>query len=166
LTQTISGIEKIYDTRLNGVPFDFSFVDTDYEAMYKQEQSIASLSRYFAGVAILISCLGLLGLTAFTVEKRSKEIGIRKVLGAGSWRIIYLLSSQFTKMVLLSLLIGLPISYIIASNWMQNFAFGIELDLFSFALVGLLTIGIAWLAVGFQTLKASRTNPVESLRSE
>lgn len=164
--ETMTAIEKVYDARLDGVPFDFSFVDTDYNAMYLQEQSISSLSKYFAGIAIIISCLGLLGLTAFTAEKRSKEIGIRKVLGSGNWRIVYLLSKDFTRMIFLSLLIGLPISFFIAKEWMQGFAFGIELKAFNFLLVGMLTIGIAWLAVGIQTLKTARANPVDALRSE
>lgn len=163
---TMAAIEEVYDAHLDGVPFDFTFVDSDYDAMYKQEQSISSLSKYFAGIAIIISCLGLLGLTAFTAEKRSKEIGIRKVLGAGDWRIIYLLSSDFTRMILIALIIGLPVSYFVAQEWIQNFAYGIELELSQFLLVGLLTIAIAWLAVGFQTMKAAGANPVDALRSE
>lgn len=166
LSETIAAIEEVYDTHLDGVPFDFTFVDSDYDEMYRQEQSISSLSKYFAGIAIIISCLGLLGLTAFTAEKRSKEIGIRKVLGSGNWRIIYLLSSDFTRMILAALMIGLPVSYYIAQGWMKNFAYSIDLEVTQFLLVGLLTIGIAWLAVGIQTMKAANANPVEALRSE
>lgn len=166
LSETITAIEEVYDAHLDGVPFDFTFVDSDYDAMYRQEQSISSLSKYFAGIAIIISCLGLLGLTAFTAEKRSKEIGIRKVLGSGNWRIIYLLSSDFTRMILVALIIGLPISFYVAQEWMQNFAYSIELEVSQFLLVGLLTICIAWLAVGIQTMKAAIANPVDALRSE
>ncbi len=166
MSATMAAIEEVYDRHLDGVPFDFTFVDSDYDAMYQQEQSISSLSKYFAGIAIIISCLGLLGLTAFTAEKRSKEIGIRKVLGSGNWRIIYLLSSDFTRMILVALFIGLPISYYVAQEWIQNFAYGIELSIYQFLFVGLLTIAIAWVAVGFQTLKAAGANPVDALRSE
>ena len=164
--EALDQLEKVYESHLDGVPFDFTFVDDDFQAMYQSELSISQLSRYFAGIAIIISCLGLLGLTAFTAEKRSKEIGIRKVLGAGTWRIIRLLSTDFSKMVLLALIIGLPVSYFIAESWMQNFAFGISLNAGSFLVVGLITLGIAWLAVGFQTLKAANANPVDSLRDE
>lgn len=166
IAETIAAIEKVHDVHLDGVPFDFTFIDSDYNAMYVQEQSISSLSKYFAGIAIIISCLGLLGLTAFTAEKRSKEIGIRKVLGSGNWRIIYLLSTDFTKMILAALLIGLPLSYYMAHGWMQNFAYSIDLSISQFLLVGMLTIGIAWLAVGIQTLKTARANPIDALRSE
>ncbi|OEK03686.1 hypothetical protein BFP97_00980 [Roseivirga sp. 4D4] len=164
--EALDKVEDIYDEHLGGVPFDFTFIDEDFQAVYKSELSISQLSRYFAGVAIIISCLGLLGLAAFTTDKRSKEIGIRKVLGAGAANIIYLLSTDFSKMVILALLIGLPISYFMADAWIGNFAYGINLKVSNFAFVGLLTLLIAWLAVGFQTMKAASTNPVDSLRSE
>ena len=164
--EALNKIEDVYDEYLGGLPFDFTFIDDDFQAMYKSELSIAQLSRYFAAIAIIISCLGLLGLTIFTAEKRSKEIGIRKVLGAGTRSIIYLLSKDFGKMVLVALLIGLPISYFIANAWIQNFAFSINLKPFNFILVGLITIGIAWLTVSFQTIRFAQKNPVDSLRAE
>ncbi|MCE7992966.1 MAG: FtsX-like permease family protein [Roseivirga sp.] len=166
ISETMAAIEEVYDAHLDGVPFDFTFIDADYDNMYRQEQSISALARYFAGIAIVISCLGLLGLTAFTAEKRSKEVGIRKVLGSGSWRIVYLLSSDFTRMILVALMIGLPISYFVAKEWIQNFAYGIDLGISQFLFVAILTIGIAWLAVGLQTMKAANANPVDALRSE
>lgn len=164
--ETLAKLEDVYDEQLGGVPFDFTFIDDDFQAVYKSELSISQLSRYFAGVAIIISCLGLLGLAAFTTDKRSKEIGIRKVLGAGAANIIYLLSTDFSKMVVLALLIGLPISYFMAEAWIGNFAYGISLKVTNFAFVGLLTLLIAWVVVGLQTVKAANTNPVDSLRSE
>lgn len=164
--ETMAAIQKAYETELEGVPFEPTFVDSDYQAMYASELSISKLSKYFAGIAIIISCLGLLGLSAFTAEKRSKEIGIRKVLGSGNWRIIYLLSTDFTKMILGALIIGLPLSYLLADQWIQNFAFGIDLKAMNFIVVGLVTIGIAWLTVSIQTLKAANANPIDSLRSE
>jgi len=164
--ETLAKLEDVYDEQLGGVPFDFTFIDDDFQAVYKSELSISQLSRYFAGVAIIISCLGLLGLAAFTTDKRSKEIGIRKVLGAGAANIIYLLSTDFSKMVMLALVIGLPISYFMAEAWIGNFAYGINLKVTNFAFVGLLTLLIAWVVVGLQTVKAANTNPVDSLRSE
>ncbi len=162
----ITKIEASYESFTSGVPFEFRFMDTDYQAMYQSEKRVSSLSQYFAVVAVIISCLGLLGLTAFTAEKRSKEIGVRKVLGAEVWRIVLLLTSDFTKMVLMALAIGLPIGYLIAQQWLQDFAFGIDLSINYFMLAGIIMISIAWLTVSLQTLKAARANPVDSLRNE
>ncbi len=164
--EVIEKIESQYEAFSNGLPFEFRFMDTDYQAMYESEQRVSSLSQYFAVIAIIISCLGLLGLTAYTAEKRSKEIGVRKVLGAGVWRIVLLLSGDFTRMVAMALLIGLPLSYYVGQQWLQGFAFSVNLDIWYFVLAGTLMIAIAWLTVGFQTLKAARTNPVDTLRSE
>ena len=162
----LNKIEEVYDEYLGGLPFDFTFIDDDFQAMYKSELSIAQLSRYFAAIAIIISCLGLLGLTIFTAEKRSKEIGIRKVLGAGTRSIVYLLSKDFSKMVLVALLIGLPISYIMAREWIQSFAYSIELDMLYFLSAGLTILAVTWLTVGFQTLKTAKASLVNALRSE
>jgi len=166
IQETLSKIETVYDQFSNGFPFTSGFVDQAYERMYEGEKQVASLSRSFAVIAILISCLGLFGLTAFTAERRAKEIGIRKVLGAEVWRIVYLLSGSFSKMVLLALVIALPIAYLIANEWIQNFAFAIELSPLYFVMAGALAFVLAWLTVGIQTLKAARANPVDSLRSE
>lgn len=162
----IEKIEVSHESFTSGVPFEFRFMDADYQAMYQSEKRVSSLSQYFAVVAVIISCLGLLGLTAFTAEKRSKEIGVRKVLGAEVWRIVLLLTGDFTKMVLMALAIGLPIGYLIAQQWLQGFAFGIYLDITYFILASGIMISIAWLTVGLQTLKAARANPVDSLRNE
>ncbi len=164
--QTINQLEKAFDEFSGGMPFEFEFVERSYQVMYQGEKQVASLAKSFAFVAIIISCLGLLGLTSFTAQRRSKEIGIRKVLGSGTWRIIYLLSGDFTKMILTALIIGLPVSYFIAQQWVQNFAFGIELGIEYFLLAGLVILSIAWLTVGFQTLKAAKGNSVDSLRME
>lgn len=164
--ETLNQIEAVHKNITSGIPFEFQFMDADFQQMYQSEKRVSFLSRSFAIVAVIISCLGLLGLTAFTAEKRSKEIGVRKVLGAEVWRIVLLLSADFTKMVLIALIIGLPISYFIAQQWLQGFAFGIGLDIWYFALAGTIILTIAWLTVGTQTLKAARANPVDSLRSE
>jgi ABC-type antimicrobial peptide transport system permease subunit len=134
--------------------------------MYAAEQRVAVLSRCFAGIAILISCLGLFGLAAFTVEKRTKEIGIRKVLGSGEFGIMYLLSIDFTKMVLVSILIGLPASYFIIQNWLFSFSYRIDLAWWNFAAAGLMALFIAWITVGIQTIKAAHVNPTQCLKSE
>lgn len=164
--ETLNRIEEVHKEATAGMPLEFQFMDTDYEQMYQSEKRVAFLSQSFAVVAVIISCLGLLGLAAFTAERRSKEVGVRKVLGAEVWRLVLLLSGDFTKMVLVALVIGLPISYFIAQSWLQGFAFGISLDIWYFALAGALILAIAWLTVGLQTFKAARANPVDSLRSE
>lgn len=164
--QTITQLENVFEEFSNGQPFELGFVDESYQVMYKSEKQVASLSKSFAIVAIIISCLGLLGLTSFTAQRRAKEIGIRKVLGAEVWRIIYLLSGDFSKMVLAAIVIALPVSYFIAKEWIQNFAFSVELSPLYFVLAGIIIFSIAWLTVGFQTLNAARVNPVDSLKSE
>lgn len=133
---------------------------------YVAEQRISVLSRYFAGIAILISCLGLFGLAAFTAERRLKEIGIRKVLGSSVFGIIRLLTGDFTKMVLAAIIVALPVSYLVAQNWLDDFAYRIDLQAWYFLSAGLITLLMAWLTVGAQALKAAIVNPVKCLRDE
>jgi ABC-type antimicrobial peptide transport system permease subunit len=142
------------------------FIDQDYQALYASEERVSVLSKYFAGVAILISCLGLFGLITFTIERRLKEIGIRKILGSGNLPVIYMLSSDFTKMVLVAIGIALPISYIFTRNWLESFAYQIDLEWWFFAIAGFAALGIAWLTVGIQTVKAANANPVQCLKDE
>lgn len=163
---SLSRIETLYKSFNPGFPFKPIFLDQDYQALYAAEERVNSLSKYFAVLAIIISCLGLFGLTAFMTERRIKEIGIRKVLGSSVWNIVYLLTSDFSKMVLISILIGLPVSYYIGSSWLENFAYGIKLEWWFFALAGLSTLIVAWITVATQTLKTAKMNPTKSLRSE
>jgi ABC-type antimicrobial peptide transport system permease subunit len=164
--ETIKSLQKIYAELNPGFSFDYKFLSQDYAKQYAAEQQIATLSRAFAVVAILISCLGLFGLAAFSAERRQKEIGIRKILGSSTSNIIRLLSADFTKMVLISIFIGVPISYFIAVDWLQGFAYSVGLKWWFFALAGVSALLIAWITVGFQTLKASRVNPVDCLKNE
>lgn len=164
--ETIDQLQSLFQTFYPGFPFDYQFLDQQYQQQYIAEQRVSTLSKYFAGLAILISCLGLFGLSAFTAERRLKEIGIRKVLGASVFGIVRLLSGDFTKMVLVAIMLALPISYFIAKNWLQDFAFSIDLAWWYFAGAGLVALLIAWLSVGFQTFKAARVNPVKCLKDE
>jgi len=164
--ETLSRLGKLYLSFNPGIPFDFKFLDDEYDALYRSEQRVADLSLYFAGIAILISCLGLFGLAAFTAERRMKEIGIRKILGSGEFRIVYLLSSDFTKMVLVAIAIVLPVSYFIAREWLGRFAYRIDLEWWYFVGAGLAALFIAWLTVGVQAVKAANINPTQCLRSE
>lgn len=163
---TLKGIQVLHDEFNPGFNFDYEFLDQNYAAQYQDEQRIATLSRYFATLAIIISCLGLFGLAAFTAERRIKEIGIRKILGSSTGNIVRLLSGDFTKMVVIAILIALPISYFIAADWLQGFEYRIGLQWWFFASAGLVALLIAWLTVGFQTLKAATVNPSQCLRSE
>jgi len=164
--QTIGQIEEVYTQINEGLPFNFSFVEDNYQQMYKAENQVASLAKSFTFIAIIISCLGLFGLSAFTTERRSKEISIRKVLGSGNWRIVEMLTKDFAKLVLASLLFGLPISYLLASNWLSDFEFRIGLELWYFLVAGILILSISWLTIGLQTFKAARANPIDALRLE
>lgn len=163
---TIEKLASHYNKFLPGYAFDFTFMDDDYQALYEAENKISVLSKYFGGLAILISCLGLFGLAAFTAERRTKEIGIRKVLGASVFSIIRMLTSDFTKTVILAIFISLPISYLLASKWLNNFAFSIDLNWYYFLLPGLAVLLIAWATVSLQTFKAARVNPVHCLKDE
>ncbi len=164
--ETLEKIKTFYQEFNPGYPFDYRFLDENYDNLYQAEQKVATLSKYFAGLAILISCLGLFGLAIYTSERRKKEIGIRKVLGSNEFGIVFLLSRDFTSMVLIAVLIAIPMSYMFATEWLQSFAFHIDLRWWYFLGAGALALVIAWLTVGIQTLKAAYVNPTECLRDE
>jgi ABC-type antimicrobial peptide transport system permease subunit len=164
--QVISALQDFCAEFNPGFPLDYRFLDTDYQSLYAAESRVSILAKYFSGLAILISCLGLFGLAAFTTERRVKEIGIRKVLGSTEFGIVYLLSSEFTKVVLASIIMALPISYLITNYWLDGFAFKIQLEWWYFISSGLFALCIAWLTVGTQALRAARANPVDNLKSE
>jgi putative ABC transport system permease protein len=164
--QTLQDIQALYEEFNPGFPFEYQFVDEKYQALYAAEQRVSLLSRYFAALAILISCLGLFGLAAFSAERPKKEIGIRKILGAKNSAIVRILSVDFTKMVVLAIAVALPVSYFLANSWLQAFAFRIELEWWHFAVAGISALFVAWLTVGIQTMKAARVSPVNSLRTE
>ncbi len=164
--ETVARLEKLHGAFSSGYPFEYKFLDENYQALYASEQRVSVLSRYFAGIAVMISCLGLFALAAFTAEKRIKEIGIRKILGSSEIGIIYLLSSDFTKIVFISILIALPISYIMTKYWLDTFAFRIPLEWYYFVGAGASALIIAWVTIGGNTIKAARVNPVTCLKIE
>ncbi|MEQ8302178.1 MAG: ABC transporter permease [Cyclobacteriaceae bacterium] len=164
--ESLKMLEDLHNQFNPGFPFDYRFLDQDYQAQYASEQRVSTLSKYFAGLAILISCLGLLGLAAFTVERRQKEIGIRKVMGSTEFDIIYLLTNDFTKIVLLAIVIAIPISYLMAQQWLSAFAYRIELQPWIFAGSGFLVLLVAWFIVGTQAIKAARQSPSQYLKAE
>jgi ABC-type antimicrobial peptide transport system permease subunit len=162
----IREIKIVYDKFHQKYPFEYTFLDDDYQKLYAPEQRISVLSNFFAGLAILISCLGLFGLITFTVQNRQKEIGIRKVLGATVVGLSALLSKDLLKLVLIALLISCPVAYYFIENWLTNFAYRTELSWWIFAAAGLGSIMIALLTVSFQAIKAALMNPVRSLKTE
>jgi putative ABC transport system permease protein len=161
---TVSHIEKIYHKFNRGFPFSYKFLEEDYQSQYTAENRIALLSRYFAGIAVLISCLGLFGLAAFTVERRSKEIAIRKVLGCSESGVLYLLSAYFIGVIAPAIVIAFPLAYILAKNWLNSFAYKISLEWWHFAGAGMIAILVACFSVGIQLIKVARSNPAFSLK--
>jgi len=166
MPETVSSIERIWDKFSNGWPFEYSFMDETYDQMYKSEIRMNHLFRSFSALAIFLSCLGLFGLASFTAERRTKEIGIRKVLGASVPGIFMLLSRGLSKWVLLANIIAWPAAYYFMNGWLQNFAYRVGLSVWIFILSGLAAFGIALLTVSYQSIKAATANPVDSLRYE
>ncbi|MET3876991.1 ABC transporter permease [Chitinophaga sp. OAE865] len=149
-----------------GFTFDYKFLDQDYQAQYIAEKRVAALSKYFTILAILISCLGLFGLAAFTAESRRKEISIRKVLGATASHVMVMLSGEFLRSVLIAVLIGLPLAWYCMDRWLHGFAYHIEMNAGVLLLVGISIVGITLLTVSFQAIRAALENPVKNLKAE
>ena len=147
-------------------PFEFSFEEDRLSQLYDQEIRLSNLVALFAGLAILIACLGLFGLAAFTTQQRTKEIGIRKVLGASLSGIIAILSRNFLTLVLISNMVAWPIAFYAMNRWLQSFAYRIDLSISTFFLSGLIALFIAVATVSYQAIKAARTNPIEAMRYE
>ena len=166
VSRTIADITTAYKKLDPDNSISYGFVDQDLDAQYRAEQRVARIIGCFAILTILISCLGLFGLAAFTAEQRTKEIGVRKVLGASVGSIVSLLSKDFLKLVLIAIVIASPIAWYAMNRWLQDFAYKITVEWWVFALAGLLAMGIALLTVSFQSVKATLMNPVKSLRSE
>jgi hypothetical protein len=162
----ISGAKQIWQKLNPSYAFDYGFLDQDLDRLYRAEQRMGRIFNAFALLAIFISCLGLYGLAAFTAEQRTKEIGIRKVLGASVASIMGLLSKDFVKLVLLAILIAIPLAWYGMNKWLDNFAYRVEIGWWIFALAGLVAVIIALLTVSTQALKAATVNPVHSLKNE
>jgi len=162
----LAKIESIVKKDNPGYPVEFNFVDTDFNQLFKTETLIGKLASVFAILAIFISCLGLFGLAAYTAERRTKEIGIRKVLGASAQGLAALLSKDFLKLVAISCIIAFPLAWWMMYNWLKTFAYRTKIDWIIFLVAGILALAIALLTVSFQAVKAGMSNPVKSLRSE
>ena len=141
-------------------------MDQAFGAMYRSEQRVGQIALLFAGLAIVIACMGLFGLATYMAERRTREIGIRKVMGASTFEIVRMLSGHFLKLVLLAIGLPYPVGYYSMQGWLVNFAYQVDLAWWIFAVSGLVSIGITLLTVSYQTIKAALLNPVQSLRSE
>ena len=166
VSQSLASIEQVFKRYTPNVPFDYKFVDEDFGGKFRAEERIGKLSSYFAVLAIFISCLGLFGMASFVAEQRTKEIGIRKVLGASILNLWRLLSTEFFLLVLLSCLIAAPIAWYYLNSWLTNYDYRIEMKWQVFALASLTALFITLLTVSFQAIKAALANPVKSLRTE
>ncbi len=166
ISATISLIEDEWKKFVPGKPFEYFFLDEDFNKLYQSEMKTGQIFSAFSVLAIFIACLGLFGLTAFTVERRIKEIGIRKVLGASISTIVFLISKEFLKWVLIANLIAWPVAYYFMNEWLQNFAYRNEITLWAFIFSGIIALVIALITISSQTIKAATANPVKSLRYE
>jgi putative ABC transport system permease protein len=166
LTKTIAAIESKWKVLIPNRPFSYYFLDEFFDRQYRSEQRFGKLFFNFAVLAILISCLGLLGLASYSTLQRTREIGIRKVLGASVPGIVNLLSKDFLILVIISFFIATPVSWFFMHKWLQDFAYRINISWWIFALAGILAIVIALATISFQAIRAAMSNPVKSLRSE
>lgn len=162
----IASLEKKWRQHFPETPFDYTFIDERYKNLYEAESRQASLFSYFSGIAILIACLGLFGLSAFSISQRVKEIGVRKVLGASVQNIVVLLSTDFLKLVAIAAAIAFPIAWYVMNNWLKNFAYRIDIAWWVFLVAGVLAAFVALATISYLAIRAALSNPVKSLRTE
>jgi putative ABC transport system permease protein len=162
----IQNMEKVWKDRINYRPFEYRFLDDDYDALYRTEQRTAGVFSTFSTLAIVLACLGLFAITAFTVVQRTKEIGIRKVLGAKISAIILLIAKDFLVLVIIATVIASPIAWYVASKWLHDFAYRIPIQWWIFIVAGAASLIVAALTISVQALKAALANPVKSLKTE
>jgi len=163
---TMAVIKAKYDAFFPGNLFDYYFLDEKFNRQYANDQLFGKVFSIFSGFAIFIACLGLLGLSLFATAQRTKEIGVRKVLGASVSNIVMLLSKDFIKLVLIAFVIASPVAWYVMNNWLSDFAYRINISAWIFIIAGLLAVFIALATISFQAIKAAIANPVKSLRTE
>ena len=166
MPQTLATIEKTWQQLFPNLPFDYFFADEHFGQQYVADQQLAALFTYFVSLAILLACLGLFGLSAFAVEQRIKEIGVRKVLGATIGNVVVLLSKDFLKLVGIAFVIAVPLTYFFMDKWLEDFAYRIDIQGWMFIVAGIAAGSIAFLTVSVQSIKAALANPINALRSE
>ncbi len=163
---TLQKIEELWKKYNQQALFAYSFLDDKFDTLFKAEQRLSQVVAVLTGITIFVACMGLLGLVAYTAEQRTKEIGIRKVMGASVKDIVLLLSGSFTRLIMLAFIFAVPLSYYLIDRWLQGFAYHIVIGADIFILSGLGIILIAWLTVSYQSIKAAMANPVDALRDE
>jgi putative ABC transport system permease protein len=163
---TIKHLENCWTQIAPAFPFEFSFLDENLDKLYKSQSNLSKLIGYFSILAIFIACLGMFALSSFTAEQKTKEIGIRKVLGASTPGIVTLLSKEFLKLVIFANLFAWPVAYFAMNKWLDDFAFRIDVQLWSFIAAAFVSILIAFLTISYQSVKAAIANPIKSLRYE
>jgi putative ABC transport system permease protein len=166
IKETLDGIEKVWNKFAGGIPFEFYFMDDLFDQIYQSELKFRQIFFYFSTLAIFIAILGLFGLAAYTIEQRTKEIGIRKVLGASFLSIIVMLAKEFFKSVIIATVIAVPIAYWFISDWLENFAYKIQVGPYYFILAGAIALFIAVITITFHAIKAALTDPIKALRYE
>jgi putative ABC transport system permease protein len=166
ISSTIESIRKTFDSFKPVLPLNFHFLNEDFDNMYQAEQRINRIFSWFSFLAVIISCLGLIGLSLFMTERRTKEIGIRKINGAKSPEIFSLLSREYIMWVMISIIIACPVAWVAMNKWLQYFAYRIDISWWIFALAGVVALLIALFTVSWQSFRAARKNPVEALRYE
>jgi putative ABC transport system permease protein len=166
IPEALAHLEKTWKRYLPEVPFEYTFLDDRFDELYKSERRQGSLFTAFSCIAILIACLGLFGLSAFTISQRIKEIGVRKVLGASTGSIVSLLSGDFLMLVAIAALIAFPIAWYAMHNWLGDFAYRIPIRWWVFLAAGVLAAAIALVTISVQAIRAALANPVKALRSE
>lgn len=164
--ETISNIEGLWQKFQPEQPFNYAFLDNDWAKLYEKEMDSRRVLSVFSIIAIFIACMGLLGLAAYITQQRTKEIGIRKVLGATTENIVTLLSKDFLKLVAIALVVASPIAWWFGQKWLSDFAYRIEIDWWIFAFAGLLAVAIAFFTVSYQSIRAALANPINSLKDE
>ena len=162
----VADLERMWKELVPHRPFEYAFLDQRLDQHYQAEVHIGQVFRSFSLLAIFIACLGLLGLVAYTAQQRTREIGVRKVLGASASRIVLLLLKEFVVLIAVAFVVAVPIAYFSMNYWLKNFAYRIEISWGIFLIAGSLTLAIALLTVSYQSIKAALTNPVDSLRYE
>jgi putative ABC transport system permease protein len=166
LKGTIASVKTLWSRYFPKDPFNYYFLDDDFNTQYQSDQRFGEMFTLFASLAILIACFGLIGLSAYNILQRTKEVGIRKVLGASVQNVVFILSKDFLLLVILSFIIAAPVSWLIMHHWLQDFAFRIDISWWVFAIAGMLALLIALSTISYQAIKAAVANPVKSLRSE
>lgn len=165
-TTAIASIEKLWKQHAGSEPIDYSFLDDDFDELFRAEQRMGKIFSIFSGLAIFIACLGLFALATFTAEQRTKEIGIRKTMGASTVGLTLLLSKEFIRLVFIAFVPAAALGWYVSNNWLNGFAFRIHVSPWVIILSGVTAMLIAWITVSFQSVKTAQSNPVKSLRYE